>query len=70
MNLPKGTEDFLCDLIWDFEALYLIFFNCSGVFKEMVAMLYGDELTVFEQQELCTLIYYPREKLSKLMDEN
>ena len=26
--------------------------------------------TVFEQQELCTLIYYPREKLSKLMDEN
>lgn len=33
-------------------------------------MLYGDELTVYEQQELCTLIYYPREKLSILMDEN
>ena len=70
MNLPKGTEHFMSDLHGEYDAFYHIINNCSGVIKEKVAMLYGDELTVFEQQELCTLIYYPREKLSKLMDEN
>ena len=70
MNLPKGTEHFMSDLHGEYDAFYHIINNCSGVIREKVAMLYGDELTVFEQQELCTLIYYPREKLSKLMDEN
>ena len=70
MNLPKGTEHFMSDLHGEYDAFYHIINNCSGVIREKVAMLYGDELTVYEQQELCTLIYYPREKLSILMDEN
>ena len=70
MNLPKGTEHFMSDLHGEYDAFYHIINNCSGVIREKVAMLYGDELTVYEQQELSTLIYYPREKLSILMDEN
>ena len=70
MNLPKGTEHFMSDLHGEYDAFYHIINNCSGVIREKVAMLYGDELTIYEQQELCTLIYYPREKLSVLMDEN
>ena len=70
MNLSKGTEHFMSDLHGEYDAFYHIINNCSGVIREKVAMLYGDELTVYEQQELCTLIYYPREKLSILMDEN
>ena len=70
MNLPKGTEHFMSDLHGEYDAFYHIINNCSGVIREKVAMLYGDELTVFEQQELCTLIYYPREKLYILMDQN
>ena len=60
MNLPKGTEHFMSDLHGEYDAFYHIINNCSGVIREKVAMLYGDELTV----------YYPREKLSILMDEN
>ena len=56
-KLPKLTEHFMSDLHGEYDAFYHIINNCSGVIKEKVAMLYGDELTVFEQQELCTLIY-------------
>jgi len=70
MNLPKGTEHFMSDLHGEYDAFYHIINNCSGVIKEKVQMLYGDELTLAEQQELCTLIYYPREKLARLMEEN
>lgn len=55
MNLPKGTEHFMSDLHGEYDAFYHIINNCSGVIREKVAMLYGDELTVYEQQELCTL---------------
>ena len=52
MNLPKGTEHFMSDLHGEYDAFYHIINNCSGVIREKVAMLYGDELTVYEQQEL------------------
>lgn len=36
--------------------------NCSGVIKEKVDLIFKDTLSEFDRQELCTLIYYPREK--------
>ena len=42
MNLPKGTEHFMSDLHGEYDAFYHIINNCSGVIREKVAMLYGD----------------------------
>ena len=55
MNLPKGTEHFMSDLHGEYDAFYHIINNCSGVIKEKVAMLYGDELTVYMSSRSCAL---------------
>ena len=60
LNLPKGTEHFMSDLHGEYEEFYHILNNCSGVVREKVALLFDGILTDFEQQEICTLIYYPR----------
>ena len=52
MNLPKGTEHFMSDLHGEYDAFYHIINNCSGVIKEKVAMLYGDELTAVSYTHL------------------
>ena len=65
-NLPKGTEHFISDLHGEFESVEQILNNCSGVIREKLRMLYGDRLTHAERSELCTLIYYPEEKLKRL----
>lgn len=70
LNLPKGTEHFMSDLHGEYEAFYHILNNCSGVIREKVNLLFGDILTDFEQQEICTLIYYPREKLDMLKKQS
>lgn len=69
LNLPKGTEHFMSDLHGEYEAFYHILNNCSGVIREKVALLFGDILTDAEIQEICTLIYYPGEKLDMLQKE-
>lgn len=68
LNLPKGTEHFMSDLHGEYEAFYHILNNCSGVIREKVSLLFNDTLTDLEQQEICTLIYYPREKLDMLQE--
>ena len=60
-NLPKGTEFFLSDIHGEYEAFLHIMNNCSGVIKEKVDLIFKDTLSEFDRQELCTLIYYPRE---------
>lgn len=64
LYLPKGTEHFMSDLHGEYEAFYHILNNCSGVIKEKVDLLFGESLMAWERQEICTLIYYPKEKLS------
>ena len=66
MNLPKGTEHFMSDLHGEYEAFTQILNNCSGVIREKVNMLFENTLSSFERNELCTLIYYPEQKLSQL----
>ena len=65
-NLPKGTEHFISDLHGEFESVEQILNNCSGVIREKLRLLYGDQLTHPQRSELCTLIYYPEEKLKRL----
>lgn len=65
INLPKGTEHFMSDIHGEYEAFLHIMNNCSGVIREKVRMLFSETLTVREQQEICTLIYYPREVMNR-----
>ena len=66
LNLPKGTEHFISDLHGEYESVEQILNNCSGVIREKLRLLYGDELSHAQRSELCTLIYYPQEKLRRL----
>lgn len=63
LNLPKGTEHFMSDVHGEYEAFNHILNNCSGVIHEKVDSLFGDTLSVQARAELCTLIYYPEERL-------
>lgn len=65
INLPKGTEHFMSDIHGEYEAFLHIMNNCSGVIREKVRMMFSETLTVREQQEICTLIYYPREVMNR-----
>ncbi|MBQ3954153.1 MAG: fructose-bisphosphatase class III, partial [Ruminococcus sp.] len=69
LNLPKGTEHFMSDLHGEYEAFCHILNNCSGVIREKVELLYRDTLPPEEIMEICTLIYYPAEKLRLLKKE-
>ena len=66
LNLPKGTEHFISDLHGEYESVEQILNNCSGVIREKLHLLYGEKLTHAERGEICTLVYYPREKLRRL----
>ena len=68
-NLPKGTEHFMSDIHGEYEAFCHILNNCSGVIHEKVDLLLRDILSNVERQEICTLIYYPKEKLEMLHKE-
>ena len=63
LNLPKGTEHFMSDLHGEYDAFMHILNNCSGVVREHVDEIFGDSLSDADKADLCTLIYYPREKI-------
>lgn len=63
LNLPKGTEHFLADLHGEYEAFQHVLRNASGAIKRKVNEIFGNNLREMEKKELCTLIYYPEQKL-------
>ena len=63
LNLPKGTEHFLTDLHGEYEAFQHVLKNASGAVKRKVNEIFDNTLRESEKKELCTLIYYPKEKL-------
>lgn len=69
LNLPKGTEHFMSDLHGEYEAFCHIIHNCAGVIKEKTDRIFAERLSEQERRELCTLIYYPKEKLNALEEE-
>ena len=64
LNLPKGTEHFMSDIHGELEAFTHILNNCSGVIRERMNKLFGKTLDARTIADLCTLIYYPDEKLN------
>ncbi len=63
LNLPKGTEHFLADLHGEHEAFIHVLKNASGNIKRKVSEIFGNTIRESEKKELCTLIYYPEQKL-------
>lgn len=63
LNLPKGTEHFLADLHGEYEAFQHVLKNASGAIKRKVNEIFDNTMRETEKKELCTLIYYPKEKL-------
>lgn len=63
LHLPKGTEHFLADIHGEYEAFQHVLKNASGNIKRKVNDLFGNTLRESEKRELCTLIYYPEQKL-------
>ena len=63
LALPKGTEHFLADLHGESEAFRHVLKNASGNIKRKVNELFGNNIREAEKKELCTLIYYPEQKL-------
>lgn len=69
MNLPKGTEHFLTDIHGEYEAFQHVLKNASGTVKRKVNEIFGNNLRESEKKALCTLIYYPSEKLQLVKQE-
>ncbi len=63
LNLPKGTEHFLADLHGESAAFQHVLKNASGNIRRKVSELFMGDIREAERRELCTLIYYPEEKL-------
>ena len=63
LNLPKGTEHFLADIHGEHEAFLHVLKNASGRISQKVDEIFGEYLPLAAKKELCTLIYYPEQKL-------
>lgn len=63
LNLPKGTEHFLSDVHGEYEAFDHVLRNASGAVARKVNDEFGTELREKDKHDLCTLIYYPSERL-------
>lgn len=69
LNLPKGTEHFLTDIHGEYEAFQHVLKNASGSVKRKVNDIFGNTLRESEKKSLCTLIYYPEEKLQIVKEQ-
>ena len=66
LHLPKPTEHFLADLHGENEAFQHVLRNASGNIKRKVTELFGNTLREKEIRELCSLIYYPKQKMEQI----
>lgn len=69
LNLPKGTEHFVADLHGEDEAFRHILKNASGNIKRKVREIYGNDMRDSDIAQLCSLIYYPEQKLELIRAE-
>ncbi len=69
LNLPKGTEHFVADLHGEDEAFSHILRNASGNIKRKVREIFANTISEAEITQLCSLIYYPEQKLELVRAE-
>lgn len=68
LSLPKGTEHFIADVHGADEAFLHLLKTASGNIRRKVDEYFGDSIRESEKRQLCTLIYYPKEKLSLIKE--
>ncbi|MBD5530763.1 MAG: fructose-1,6-bisphosphatase [Lachnospiraceae bacterium] len=69
LNLPKSTEHFLTDIHGEYEQFHHVLKNGSGSVRKKIDEEFGNTLSVRDKKSLATLIYYPKEKLELVMQE-
>ena len=69
LNLPKGTEHFLTDIHGEYEAFSHVLKNGSGSVRRKVDDVFGNTMSSRDKQTLATLIYYPKEKMDRIKQE-
>lgn len=69
MSLPKGTEHFLTDIHGEYEQFNHVMKNGSGAVRRKIDEEFGNTISEHDKRALATLIYYPREKL-EIIQEN
>ncbi len=67
--LPKGTEHFLTDIHGEYEQFNHVLKNGSGSVKRKIDEEFGNTLSNKDKKSLATLIYYPKEKLEIILQE-
>lgn len=69
LNLPKGTEHFLTDIHGEYEQFNHVLKNGSGSVRRKIDEEFGNTLSNKDKKSLATLIYYPKEKLEIVMQQ-
>jgi len=68
LSLPKGVVHIVSDVHGEYKKLRHIINNASGSLRALVSQLFDGQLNEEEQQELLTVLYYPRELMEHLHD--
>ncbi|MBQ0028489.1 MAG: fructose-1,6-bisphosphatase [Lachnospiraceae bacterium] len=69
LSLPKGTEHFLTDIHGEYEQFNHVMKNGSGAVRRKIDEEFGNTISEHDKRALATLIYYPKEKL-EIIQEN
>lgn len=69
LNLPKGTEHFMTDVHGEYEAFNHVLKNGSGSVKRKIEDVFGNSMSSTDKQILATVIYYPKEKMKQIREE-
>lgn len=69
LNLPKGTEHFVADVHGEHAAFSHILRNASGDIRRKVSELFANQLAEADIRDICSLIYYPEQKLALVREE-
>ncbi|MBQ3394282.1 MAG: fructose-1,6-bisphosphatase [Oscillospiraceae bacterium] len=69
LKLPKGTEMYMSDLHGEDQAFTHILNNASGVIREKIDVALADSTTPAQRAVYASLIYYPRQKLAEIKQE-
>lgn len=69
LNLPKGTEHFMTDIHGESEQFNHVVKNGSGSIRRKINEEFGNTMSEKDKKSLATLIYYPKEKLDIVLQE-
>lgn len=67
LALPRSIEHFMSDLHGQADAFEHILNNASGGIRFRIGQIFNNTLTKETQDELATIIYYPKEKMAEIL---